>query len=226
MLFYLKYLITDYLKIWGNTNAPNMLLLNQVKQLPKMTQTTLGLKSFFNGDPLTLEEHKMLPYRITQLGKDNEETISRIENTTWLTELVDEYGEDPDQYESEIEEVVEMLIDGDTIRDDIESFVDDTRFGVEELVNFKAYTEACEEWTLHVVDAFIEIWDISDVEHIGDAFYGHFDSVEEFVDDYMDQVGHDVPSWLAIDYDRTWDSALRFDFDFDEDNGIMWCANW
>ena len=191
-----------------------------------MTQTTLGLKSFFNGDPLTLEEHKMLPYRITTLGKENEETISRIENTTWLTELVDEYGEDPDQYESEIEEVVEMLIDGDTIRDDIESFVDDTRFGVEELVNFKAYTEACEEWTLHVVDAFIEIWDISDVEHIGDAFYGHFDSVEEFVDDYMDQVGHDVPSWLAIDYDRTWDSALRFDFDFDEDNGIMWCANW
>ena len=86
-----------------------------------MTQTTLGLKSFFNGDPLTLEEHKMLPYRITQLGKENEETISRIENTTWMTDLVDEYGEDPDQYESEIEEVVEMLIDGETIRDDIEA---------------------------------------------------------------------------------------------------------
>ena len=226
MPYYLKYLITDYLKIWGNTNAPNMLLLNQVKQLPKMTQTTLGLKSFFNGDPLTLEEHKMLPYRITQLGKDNEETISRIENTTWLTELVDEYGEDPDEYETEIEEVVEMLIDGDTIRDDIESFVDDTRFGVEELVNFKAYTEACEEWTLHVVDAFIEIWDIDDVEHIGDAFYGHFDSVEDFVEDYLDQTGDQIPSWVCVDYDRTWDSALRFDFDFDEDNGIMWCANW
>jgi len=191
-----------------------------------MTQTTLGLKSFFNGDPLTLEEHKMLPYRITTLGKENEETISRIENTTWLTELVDEYGEDPDQYESEIEEVVEMLIDGETIRDDIEAYVDDIRFGVEELVNFKAYTEACDEWTLHVVDAFIEIWDIDDVEHVGDAFYGHFESIEEFVDDYMDQVGHDVPSWLAIDYDRTWDSALRFDFDFDEDNGIMWLCNW
>ena len=98
-----------------------------------MTQTTLGLKSFFNGDHLTLEEHKMLPYRITQLGKENEETISRIENTTWLTELVDEYGEDPDEYESEIEEVVEMLIDGETIKDDIEAFIDDTRFGVEEL---------------------------------------------------------------------------------------------
>ena len=191
-----------------------------------MTQTTLGLKSFFNGDPLTLEEHKMLPYRITSLGKENEETISRIENTTWLTELVDEYGEDPDEYESEIEEVVEMLIDGETIRDDVEAYVDDIRFGVEELVNFKAYTEACEEWTLHVVDAFIEIWDIDDVEHIGDAFYGHFDSVEDFVEDYLDQIGNELPSWVCVDYDRTWDSALRFDFDFDEDNGIMWMSNW
>ena len=191
-----------------------------------MTQTTLGLKSFFNGDPLTLEEHKMLPYRITQLGKENEETISRIENTTWLTELVDEYGEDPDEYESEIEEVVEMLIDGDTIRDDVEAYVDDIRFGVEELPNFKAYTLACEEWSLCVVDAFIEIWSIDDVEHIGSAFYGHFDSVEDFVEDYLDQIGNELPSWVCVDYERTWDSALRFDFDFDEDNGIMWCANW
>mgnify|MGYP001287062843 FL=1 len=191
-----------------------------------MTQTTLGLKSFFNGDHLTLEEHKMLPYRITSVGKENEETISRIENTTWMTDLVDEYGEDPDEYETEIEEVVEMLIDGETIRDDVEAFIDDTRFGVEELPNFRLWVDACEEWTLHVVDAFIEIWDISDLEHIGDAFYGHFDSVEDFVEDYLQQIGDEYPSWVCIDYDRTWDSALRFDFDFDEDNGIMWFANW
>ena len=191
-----------------------------------MTQTTLGLKSFFNGDHLTLEEHKMLPYRITSVGKENEETISRIDNTTWMTDLVDEYGEDPDEYETEIEEVVEMLIDGETIRDDVEAFIDDTRFGVEELPNFRLWVDACEEWTLHVVDAFIEIWDISDLEHIGDAFYGHFDSVEDFVEDYLQQIGDEYPSWVCIDYDRTWDSALRFDFDFDEDNGIMWMSNW
>ena len=191
-----------------------------------MTQTTLGLKSFFNGDPLTLEEHKMLPYRITTLGKENEETISTIENTRWLTDLVDEYGEDPDEYETEIEEVVEMLIDGETIKDDVEAFIDDTRFGVEELYNFKKYTEACEEWTLHVVDAFIEIWSVDDVEHVGAAFYGHFDSVEDFVEDYLEQIGNDLPTWVCVDYERTWDSALRFDFDFDEDNGIMWMCNW
>ena len=74
-----------------------ILKTSQTTFLP-MTQTTLGLKSFFNGDPLTLEEHKMLPYRITRLGMEHEETISRIDYTTWLTELVDEYGEDPDQY--------------------------------------------------------------------------------------------------------------------------------
>ena len=77
-----------------------------------------------------------------------------------------------------------------------------------------------------VVDAFIEIWSVDDVEHVGDAFYGHFDSVEDFVEDYLDQIGNELPSWVCVDYERTWDSALRFDFDFDETNGIMWCANW
>ena len=191
-----------------------------------MTQTTLSLKSFFNGDHLTLEEHKMLPYRITTVGKENEETLATIENTRWLNDLVDEYGEDPDEYETEIEEVVEMLVDGDTIKEDVEAFIDDTRFGVEELPNFRLWVDACEEWTLHVVDAFIEIWSVDDLEHIGDAFYGHFDSVEDFVEDYLQQIGDEYPSWVCIDYDRTWDSALRFDFDFDEDNGIMWMSNW
>ena len=188
-----------------------------------MTQTTLSLKSFFNGDPLTLEEHKSLPYRISTIGKDNGYQVARIENNAWLTELIDD-EDDSEIYESEIESIVEMLIEGDTIRDTVESFLD--RFGVCELENFEAYQTALEDWSEHTVDAFLEIWDISDIDHIGDAFYGHFDSVEEFVEDYLDQIGNELPSWVCVDYERTWDSALRFDFDFDESNGIMWMSNW
>ena len=50
--------------------------------------------------------------------------------------------------------------------------------------------------------------------------------VEDFVEDYLDQTGDSLPTWVCVDYERTWDSALRFDFDFDEDNGIMWLCNW
>jgi len=188
-----------------------------------MTQTTLSLKSFFNGDPLTLEEHKALPYRISTVGKDNAYQVARVENNQWLTEYIDD-EDDCEIYESEIETIVEMLCDGETIRDSVENFID--RFGVCELEFFQDYQTALDDWSEHTVDAFLEIWDISDVEHIGSAFYGHFDSIEEFIDDYMEQIGNDVPSYIVIDYDRTWDSALRFDFDFDESNGIMWCSNW
>ena len=188
-----------------------------------MTQTTFSLKSFFNGDPLTLEEHKSLPYRISTIGKDNTYQVARVENTAWLTELIDD-EDDSEIYESEIETIVEMLIDGETIRDTVEDFIDS--HGVCELEFFQDYQTALDEWSEHTVEAFIEIWDVSDVSHIGDAFYGHFDSIEEFIDDYMEQIGNDVPSWIVIDYDRTWDSGLRFDFDFDESNGIMWCSNW
>ena len=76
MLYYLRYLITEFLKIWGVYISPKSAILktSQTTFLP-MTQTTLGLKSFFNGDPLTLEEHKMLPYRISTLGKENEDNF-------------------------------------------------------------------------------------------------------------------------------------------------------
>ena len=188
-----------------------------------MTQTTFSLRSFFNGGPLTLEEHKSLPYRISTVGKDNAYQVARVENTAWLTELIDD-EDDSEIYESEIESIVEMLIEGETIRDTVENFIDS--HGVCELEFFQDYQTALDEWSEHTVDAFLENWDISDVEHIGSAFYGHFDSIEEFIDDYMEQIGNDVPSWIVIDYDRTWDSGLRFDFDFDESNGIMWMSNW
>ena len=42
----------------------------------------------------------------------------------------------------------------------------------------------------------------------------------------MENMGSDVPSYIVIDYERTWDASLRFDFDFDESNGIMWYSNW
>ena len=92
-----------------------------------MTQTTFSLKSFFNGDPLTLEEHKSLPYRISTVGKDNAYQVARVENTAWLTELIDD-EDDSEIYESVIETIVEMLCDGETIKDSVEDFID--RFGV------------------------------------------------------------------------------------------------
>lgn len=53
------------------------------------------------------------------------------------------------------------------------------------------------------------------IEQEQDAFQGEADSDEDFTRELLegtDSIPQDFPSWVVIDYQRTWDSALRFDF--------------
>jgi len=46
-------------------------------------------------------------------------------------------------------------------------------------------------------------------------FRGEADSAADFTREIIEEMGYiteEMPSWICIDYQRTWDSALRFDF--------------
>jgi hypothetical protein len=46
-------------------------------------------------------------------------------------------------------------------------------------------------------------------------FRGEAESALEFTREIIEEMGYiteDFPSWICLDYQRTWDSALRFDF--------------
>jgi hypothetical protein len=48
-----------------------------------------------------------------------------------------------------------------------------------------------------------------------ESYRGEAESEEEFtreIIEEMDYISKDTPSWVVIDYQRTWDSALRYDF--------------
>lgn len=48
-----------------------------------------------------------------------------------------------------------------------------------------------------------------------EAHRGEAESPEEFTREIIEEMGYiseDMPSWIVIDYQKTWDSALRFDF--------------
>ena len=48
-----------------------------------------------------------------------------------------------------------------------------------------------------------------------DNFRGEAESAAEFTREIIEEMGYiteDFPSWICLDYQRTWDSALRFDF--------------
>jgi hypothetical protein len=46
-------------------------------------------------------------------------------------------------------------------------------------------------------------------------FRGEAESAADFTREIIEEMGYiteEMPSWICIDYQRTWDSALRFDF--------------
>ena len=48
-----------------------------------------------------------------------------------------------------------------------------------------------------------------------DSFRGEADSEEDFTREIIEEMGYisnDMPSWIVINYQQTWDSALTFDF--------------
>ncbi len=48
-----------------------------------------------------------------------------------------------------------------------------------------------------------------------DNYRGEAESEAEFTRELLEETGYiseDMPSWIVIDYQLTWDSALRFDF--------------
>jgi hypothetical protein len=48
-----------------------------------------------------------------------------------------------------------------------------------------------------------------------DSYRGEAESAAEFTREIIEEMGYiseDMPSWIVIDYEATWQSALRFDF--------------
>ena len=65
-----------------------------------------------------------------------------------------------------------------------------------------------------------------DIEHLGDAYMGHHGSGAEFAESFVSDCGyiqHDLPYWIAIDWEETWDNLS---YDYSESNGYIWNNNW
>ena len=92
----------------------------------------------------------------------------------------------------------------------------------------REFYEALENFGQTVVDSFLDIWSIMDIEHIEDAFNGYADSEAQFTEDLVGDCysTESFPYWVSIDWQHTWDSALRFDYDYDQETKIVWRTSW
>ena len=122
-------------------------------------------------------------------------------------------------------EHLESLIEEGEDRDEMEAFIE--QHGHKDFyLYFEDYRQAVKEYDQETVDSFIEVFDLMDVEHLNDAYMGHYRSGAEFAESFVSDVGyiqHDLPYWIAIDWEETWENLS---YDYTESNGYIFSNNW
>ena len=119
---------------------------------------------------------------------------------------------------------VELEIDGHD-PDEMQEIID-THGNKDFVLYYEDYTRMVEEYDQETVDAFLEEFDMMDVEHLSDAYMGQYRSGAEFAENLVSDCGyvhHDLPYWIEIDWEKTWDNLS---YDYSECNGFIFSNNW
>ena len=122
-------------------------------------------------------------------------------------------------------EHLNYLIDEGEDRDEMEAFIE--QHGHKDfLLYFEDYRQAVQDYDQETVDSFLEVFDLMDVEHLRDAYMGHYGSGAEFAESFVSDVGYvhsDLPYWIEIDWEKTWENLS---YDYSESNGYIFSNNW
>ena len=89
------------------------------------------------------------------------------------------------------------------------------------------YHGQVDELGIEPVEAFIEVFSIDDVANVVDSYQGSYYSGADFAEQLCQDCGYisnDMPSWIEIDWEKTWDNALSYDYY--EHDGHIFSANW
>ena len=113
-----------------------------------------------------------------------------------------------------VEFIEENCIEGEYALDDALEFIDE--HGEDDFLTFyDTYIEQGEKVGYDVVDAFIKENGIVNVEYCEDAFAGCYSSEADFVEEILEEVMDvEIPAWVVIDHQATWDASVRFDYTF------------
>ena len=118
----------------------------------------------------------------------------------------------------------ELLEDGND-SDEMKEFIE-THGHRNFALYYEDYARMVEEYDQDTVDAFLEEFDLMDVEHLNDAYMGQYRNGAEFAQNMVSDMGYvhnDLPYWIKIDWEETWDNL---EYDYSESNGYIFCNNW
>ena len=124
------------------------------------------------------------------------------------------------------QEHLESLIEEGYDSDEMKEFIEE--HGHKDfLLYYEDYFQALTEFDQQTVDSFLEVFDLMDIEHLGDAYMGYHESGAAFAESFVTDMGYingeDLPYWIALDWEQTWENLS---YDYSESNGYIWNNNW
>ena len=128
--------------------------------------------------------------------------------------------------EEHAQEHLESLIEDGYDSDEMKEFIEE--HGHKEfLLYYEDYCQALTEFDQHTVDSFLEVFDMMDIEHLGDAYMGYHESGAAFAESFVTDMGYingeQLPYWIALDWEQTWENLS---YDYSESNGYIFSNNW
>ena len=122
-------------------------------------------------------------------------------------------------------ELLNELIEDGHDKDEMQEFIE--KHGHKDFVlYYEDYARMVDQYVQETVDAFLEEFELMDVEHLQDAYYGQYRDGAEFAQSFVSDVGYvhsDLPYWIEIDWEKTWDNLS---YDYTEINGYIFSNNF
>jgi len=132
---------------------------------------------------------------------------------------LDYFGAD---YYENLVSIFEILEDTGASKSDLYDYLEEQ--GIDELEFFDKYQEMMENYDEGAVKAFLSMYSVSDLHAFEEAYEGHYDDVRDFVENYLEMLGENIPSWIVVDYEATWNASIRFDYN--EEDGYYFRSDW
>jgi len=115
-------------------------------------------------------------------------------------------------------EKIDDLLEENYALEDMLEFID-TYNENDFVAYYEEYVRCGEAIGYEAVDALIgEVGCMSDIEDCDERYQGCYNDEGEFAEEYVSEIGYDIPSIVVVDWEQTWESNLRYDFTACRDN--------
>lgn len=115
-------------------------------------------------------------------------------------------------FATETVEKIDELLEENYELDSMLEFIDNNNED-DFVAYYEEYVRCGEAIGYEAVDALIdEMGCVADIENCDERYQGCYSSTADFAEEMVSEIYGDIPSIVVVDWEATWDSALRYDY--------------